>query len=79
MAKAFQLISLVRQEGLDERFPEDPDHLGVLLQGMQGGLKITGKFLRLTRVVPVALQPFRWSQLVTDSEIRGSEQSAIAR
>jgi len=41
MVEALKLISLVGKKSLDERFPENAGHLGVLLERMQRRLKIT--------------------------------------
>src|SRR4029453_545145 len=54
--EAFGLISLVRTEGLDELLAKDSGHIGVRLEGVERRGKITGKLVRLARVVSVALK-----------------------
>src|SRR5215218_2555864 len=75
MVEALELISLIGEEGLDERFPENVRHLGVLLEGLQRGLKITWQLLSLARVVPIAFECFGRLQLVADSQISSRQQS----
>src|SRR4249919_3315150 len=75
VVEAFELISLVREEGLNELLAEDSGHVGIRLKGIERRRKITGKLVGLARVVAVALERWRRLELVADPEVGRGKKS----